>query len=68
MRIQTTRSVQIDNGQYGDVKLDGAKYGLAGEFTQKIIGEPIKQSFVAYYMAQPARYALACVASCSLAQ
>jgi hypothetical protein len=32
------------------VKLDGAKYGLAGEFTQKIIGEPIKQSFVAYYI------------------
>ena len=41
---------QIDNGQYGDVKLDGAKYGLAGEFTQKIIGEPVKRSFVAYYI------------------
>src|SRR3981081_3751430 len=41
---------QIDNGQYGDVKLDGVKYGLAGEFTQKIIGEPIKRSFVAYYI------------------
>jgi hypothetical protein len=41
---------QIDNGQYGDVKLDGVKYGLAGEFTQKIIGEPVKRSFVAYYI------------------
>ena len=27
---------QIDNGQYGDVKLDGAKIGLAGEFVRKI--------------------------------
>ena len=41
---------QIDNGQYGDVKLDGVKYGLAGEFIQKIIGEPVKRSFVAYYI------------------
>ena len=41
---------QIDNGQYRDVKLDGVKYGLAGEFTQKIIGEPVKRSFVAYYI------------------
>jgi hypothetical protein len=32
------------------VKLDGVKYGLAGEFTQKIIGEPVKRSFVAYYI------------------
>jgi hypothetical protein len=24
--------------------------GLAGEFAQKIIGEPIKRSFVAYYI------------------
>jgi hypothetical protein len=35
---------------YGDVKLDGVKYRLAGEFTQKIIGEPVKRSFVAYYI------------------
>jgi hypothetical protein len=41
---------QIDNGQYGDVKLDGAKIGLAGEFVRKIIGEPIKKTFVAYYI------------------
>jgi hypothetical protein len=41
---------QIDNGRYGDVKLDGAKYGLAGEFARKIIGEPVKRSFVAYYI------------------
>ena len=41
---------QVDKGQYGDVKLDGVKYGLAGEFIQKIIGEPVKRSFVAYYI------------------
>jgi hypothetical protein len=41
---------QIDKGRYGDVKLDGVKAGLAGEFAQKIIGEPIKRSFVAYYI------------------
>jgi hypothetical protein len=35
---------------YGDVKLDGVKYRLAGEFTQKNIGEPVKRSFVAYYI------------------
>jgi hypothetical protein len=35
---------------FGDVKLDGVKYGFAGEFTQKIIGEPVKRSFVAYYI------------------
>src|SRR5262249_23638424 len=42
--------VQVENGRYGDVKLDGVKYGIAGEFAQKIIGEPIKYSFVAYYI------------------
>jgi len=41
---------QVDNGQYGDVKLDGVKYGLAGEFALKIIGQPVKRSFVAYYI------------------
>jgi hypothetical protein len=41
---------QIENGRYGDVKLDGAKYGIVGEFALKIIGEPIKHSFVAYYI------------------
>src|SRR6478672_10275283 len=41
---------QVDNGQYGDVKLDGVKYGLAGEFALKMIGQPIKRSFVAYYI------------------
>jgi hypothetical protein len=41
---------QVDSGQYGDVKLDGVKYGLAGEFALKIIGQPIKRSFVAYYI------------------
>src|SRR6516165_776021 len=42
--------VQVENGRYGDVKLDGVKYGIAGEFALKIIGEPIKHSFVAYYI------------------
>jgi len=42
--------VQVDNGQYGDVKLDGVKYGIAGEFALKIVGEPVKRSFVAYYI------------------
>jgi hypothetical protein len=41
---------QVDNGQYGDVKLDGVKWGLAGEFTQKVIGERTKDTFVAYYI------------------
>jgi hypothetical protein len=36
---------QIDNGRYGDVKLDGVKWGLAGEFTQKVIGERTKKTF-----------------------
>ena len=30
--------------------LDGVKYALAGEFAIKVIGEPIKRSFVAYYI------------------
>jgi hypothetical protein len=41
---------QVVNGRYGDVKLDGVKFGLAGEFAQKVIGEPVKRSFVAYYI------------------
>jgi hypothetical protein len=41
---------QVDNGRYGEVKLDGVKYGLAGEFALKVIGQPIKRSFVAYYI------------------
>src|SRR5262245_32240566 len=41
---------QVDNGRYGDVKLDGVKFGLAGEFTQKVVGEPVKKTFVAYYI------------------
>ena len=41
---------QVVNGRYGDVKLDGVKFGLAGEFTQKVIGEPVKKTFVAYYI------------------
>ena len=44
------RKGQVDNGQYGDVKLDGVRYALAGEFALKIVGEPIKRSFVAYYI------------------
>jgi hypothetical protein len=41
---------QVDNGHYGDVKLDGVKFGNAGSFTQKVIGEPVKKTFVAYYI------------------
>jgi len=42
--------VQVENGLYGDVKLDGVKYGIAGEFALKVIGQPIKHNFVAYYI------------------
>ena len=41
---------QADNGQYGEVKLDGVKFGLAGEFALKVVGQPIKHTFVAYYI------------------
>jgi hypothetical protein len=41
---------EVDNGRYGDVKLDGVKWGLAGEFTQKVIGERTKNTFVAYFI------------------
>jgi hypothetical protein len=40
----------VDKGQYGEVKLDGVKWGLAGQFTQKVIGERTKDTFVAYYI------------------
>jgi len=41
---------QVENGHYGDVKLDGVKFGIAGSFTQKVVGEPVKNTFVAYYI------------------
>ena len=41
---------QVESGRYGDVKLDGVKFAFAGEFAQKVIGEPVKNSFVAYYI------------------
>jgi hypothetical protein len=41
---------QVDSGQYGDVKLDGAKFGIAGEFLRKTIGESLKKTFTAYYI------------------
>jgi hypothetical protein len=41
---------QVDSGRYGDVKLDGVKYGIVAEFTRKTIGEPAKHSFIAYYI------------------
>ena len=41
---------QVDSGRYGDVKLDGVKFAFAGEFAQKVIGEPVKKAFVAYYI------------------
>src|SRR6201987_4420514 len=42
--------VQADNGQYGGVQLGGVKFGLAGEFALKVVGQPIKHTFVAYYI------------------
>src|ERR1700751_6157020 len=39
---------QADSGQYGDVKLDGAKFGIAGEFLRKTIGESLNKTFTAY--------------------
>jgi hypothetical protein len=41
---------QVVNGRYGDVKLDGVKFGIAGEFLRKVIGEMPKNTFVAYYI------------------
>src|SRR6516164_2797153 len=41
---------QVESGRYGDVKLDGVKFAFAGEFAQKVIGEPVKKAFVAYYI------------------
>jgi hypothetical protein len=41
---------QVNNGRYGDVKLDGVKFAIAGSFTQKTIGEMPKKTFVAYYI------------------
>jgi hypothetical protein len=41
---------QVDNGRYGDVKLDGVKFAVAGAFIQKVIGEMPKKTFVAYYI------------------
>jgi hypothetical protein len=41
---------QADNGQYGGVQLGGVKFGLAGEFALKVVGQPIKHTFVAYYI------------------
>jgi hypothetical protein len=41
---------QVDKGQYGDVKLDGVKFGMAGQFTREVTGGPTKFSFVAFYI------------------
>ena len=30
--------------------MDGVKFAFAGEFAQKVIGEPVKNTFVAYYL------------------
>ena len=40
---------QIDNGQYGGVKLDGVKFGQAGEWARKT-GEPLQGHFFAWYI------------------
>ena len=41
---------QADKGQFGGVKLDGVKFGMAGEFVQTVKGEPPKFTFAAYYI------------------
>jgi hypothetical protein len=41
---------QVDNGRYGDVKLDGVKFGVVGEFTRMTTAEGAKHSFIAYYI------------------
>jgi hypothetical protein len=41
---------QVDKGRYGDVKLDGVKFGMAGQFTREVTGGPTKFSFVAFYI------------------
>jgi hypothetical protein len=41
---------QIDNGQFGGVKMDGAKFATAGEFVQLHAGKPPKFTFAAYYI------------------
>ena len=38
---------QIDNGQYGGVKLDGVKFAQAGEWVRKTTGEEPKFKFAA---------------------
>jgi hypothetical protein len=41
---------QIDNGQYGGVKLDGVKFAQAGEWARKTMGEQITGHFIAFYI------------------
>src|SRR5271165_2640794 len=41
---------QIDNGQYGGVKLDGVKFAQAGEWARKTTGEEPKFNFAAFYI------------------
>jgi len=44
---------QVDKGRYGDVKLDGVKFGMAGQFTREVTGGPTKFSFVAHVAGKP---------------
>jgi hypothetical protein len=41
---------QVDKGQYGDVKLDGVKFAMAGQFTREVTSGPTKFRFVAFYI------------------
>jgi hypothetical protein len=41
---------QADKGQFSGVKLDGVKFGMAGEFVQTVASEPPKFTFAAYYI------------------
>lgn len=40
----------IDAGSYGQVKLDGVEFAMAGEFTRKAFGEPTVHGFIAFYI------------------
>lgn len=49
-RCDYTMILHIDKGSYGEVKLDGAQFAMAGEFTRKALGEPTMHGFIAYYI------------------
>src|SRR5260370_42006162 len=40
---------QVDKGRYGDVKLDGVKFGMACQFTSQETDGPTEFAVVAFY-------------------